>query len=78
MDYCHLHELEVAAPEIAKALMEKREYDDGLYWYKLTKRGYVYRLLSREGKKAYNLHGYAEHPKPAPNDNQLTLEAAVK
>jgi len=73
MDYCHFDELLVHDPELANRLREKNEYDDGLYWYKLTKRGYVYRLLSRDGRRAYNLHGYAEHPKSPPTILQKKL-----
>lgn len=74
MDYCHLHELEVHDPELAEKLKERKEFDDGLYWYKLTSKENVYRLLSRDGKQAYNLHGFAEHPRPP--SKQRTLEDA--
>jgi len=71
-DYCRIEDIKNLEPALYEILTQKGECDDGLYYYKLSKGGYVYRLLSRDGKQAYNKHGYTEHPKGA-NLKQIKL-----
>lgn len=62
-DYCTLDTLESFEPQLAQILMEKGETDDGLYSYRLSRRGYVYRMLL-EDRRAWALHGRTERARP--------------
>lgn len=59
-----MNELEPFLPEIAEEL--KKSTDGWLwkrpYWFKLTKKGYIYRM-TQMGRDQYRQHGFTEKPK---------------
>jgi hypothetical protein len=59
---CRIEDLDPWEPELAKLLREKKEVEQGPYWYKLSKFGRVYRV-PKELKGEYTRGHWQDHPK---------------
>ena len=64
-DYCALDTFKEWHPDIAKILEEKKIFRDKINFYRLSKKGYVYRIALID-EHYYHSHGYTESPKKKP------------
>jgi len=74
--YCHIDELEVWEPEVAKELRQKKTTDRGPYHYHLGRSGYVKRIPIDLKQFLYN-HSHTERYTAATHPDQRRINEYV-